>query len=360
MIKIWNRLIGRAGRAAGMATLAMLVFSAGAAAQTTSSPAATSPAELDVRLQAQIRALAKAQSAVVGLRAVAVEDALSNRSLGRQRNGSGVLIDGDGSLVLTIGYLILEAEQVAIELNDGRIFPGSVAAYDQASGFGLVQALTPLPRPAVPLGQSAALTTDDPLMIASGGRAGDVSLARLVSRRPFTGYWEYHIDTALFTAPPRADHSGAALFNADGELLGIGSLVVNDAAGPGQPPVIGNMFVPVDLLRPILAELRDQGASATSRRAWLGLNCVEREGGVRVVRVTRDSPADAAGMLPGDQIVSIDGVPVTALEMFYKTLWRGDPPNRTINLEVLRDGSARTITIQATDRRHTLRRAHGI
>ena len=347
------------------AALTAFILAAGAGAQQpTATPApanAEAPAgELDARLQAQIRALARAQSAVVGLRSIAVEDAQSSRSLGRQRSGSGVLIDDDGGLVLTIGYLVLEAEQVDIELDDGRIFPGRVTAYDQASGFGLVQPLAPLPRPAVPLGQASTITLDDPLMIASGGRSGDLSLARLVSRRPFTGYWEYHIESALFTVPPRGDHSGAALFNADGELLGIGSLVVNDAGGPQRPALAGNMFVPVDLLRPILAELRDQGASANSRRAWLGLNCVEVDGAVRVARVTSDGPADAAGLKAGDQIVRIDGVPVAALDMLYKTLWRGESPDREVRLDIVRDGTAQTISVQATDRSHTFRRARGI
>ena len=205
-----------------------------------------------------------------------------------------MVIGADG-LVLTIGYLILEADHVDLVDGNGRHLPARVVAYDLASGFGLLQALAPLPLEPVPLGVSAAVKGDEPLLIASGGDDGDLSLARMVSRRPFSGYWEYHIDGALFTAPARTDHSGAGLFNAEGELVGIGSLVVTDAAGNATMPVRGNMFVPVDLLKPILAEMRASGASRASTRPWLGLNCVEYGGHVRVIRLTAGQPGRGRG-----------------------------------------------------------------
>lgn len=323
---------------------------------------ATAPADEphQAELQAKARALARAHAAVVGLRSVAVDDAVSIRSLGRQRQGSGVVIDDEGSLVLTIGYLVLEAEQVEIQLDGGRSYPARVVAYDQATGFGLVQSLAPLPLPAAPLGRSSALDTHEPLMIASGGSGGDLSLARLVSRRAFSGYWEYHIEGALFTAPPRGDHSGAGLFNADGELLGIGSLVVADALGQDGAPMTGNMFVPIDLLKPILGELRERGSSRLSHRPWMGVNCVARDGEVRVLRVTDDSPAEAAGLRPGDHIVAIDGTPVASLEAFYKALWAGTSPEREVRLDVRRAGEGRAVTVQAVDRERSLRKAQGI
>lgn len=335
---------------------AMLLAATGSAPAAAQGPATGD--EAAAALEAKLRALARAKAAVVVLKTTAVEDAVSIRTLGRERQGSGVVIDDDGELVLTIGYLVLEAEQVQIELGDGRVYPARTLAYDQASGFGLVQALTALPVPGAPLGRSTELDANEPLMVASG--AGQLSLARLVSKRAFSAYWEYHLDSALFTVPPRTDHSGAGLFNADGELLGIGSLVVNDTLGPGLPPMPGNLFVPIDLLKPILGELRTLGSSRSSQRAWLGLSCSERNGEVRVMRVTEDGPADAAGLQPGDQILAIDGSEVKGLEGFYKRLWTGEVPNREVRLEIRRAGEQQTVRVQATDRRHALRRAQGI
>jgi S1-C subfamily serine protease len=236
-----------------------------------------------------------------------------------------------------------------------------VVAYDVATGFGLVQALTPLPLTPVPLGDSAALRQGEPAMVVSGGDSGAVSLAQVVSRRPFAGYWEYQLDQAVFTAPPRTDHSGAALFNAEGELVGVGSLLVADALGDGadgRHP--GNMFVPVELLKPILAELRRNGTTAASRRAWLGVNCIERDGELRVLRVSEDSPAAEAGLRPGDRIERIDGAGVASLEQLWKHLWSGGQAEREVRLDVRRGGELQTVTVHSVDRMTTLSKAEGI
>ena len=350
----------RAGAIAWLALAAWLAPAAeGLAAEAT--PAAPASARVltaasdGALLRARQQALARANAAVIGIEVLALEDARSVATLGRARQGSGVLIGADG-LVLTIGYLVLEADHVVLALPDERRVPARVVAYDLATGFGLLQALAPLGLQPAPLGASASVASDEPLMIASGGDDGDLSLARLVSRRPFSGYWEYHIEDALFTAPVRTDHSGAGLFNADGELVGIGSLVVADAGGAEPANVRGNMFVPIDLLKPILGELRTRGASQQSTRPWLGLNCAEVGGQVRVLRLTPGSPAEAAGLEQGDAIVAVDGVPVGALEAFYKTLWRAGSAERDIALDIKRGDRALTLNVHAVDRMKTLSR----
>jgi serine protease Do len=329
-----------------------------ALAQAPGAPEATSPA-LDA---VQMRALERATRAVVGLRATAVEGARSARSLGPQREGSGIVIDGD--LVLTIGYLILEAESVFLLPDDGRRVPARVVAYDLATGFGLVRALVPLRVEPASLASAppAGIGTSEPLVIASGGEDGQISLARLLSRRAFSGYWEYHIEGALFTGPARRDHSGAGLFNARGELLGVGSLFVGDAAGTGGAATPGNMFVPVDLLRPILGELRERGSSSASTRAWLGISCAERDDGVLILRVNDDSPAEVAGLAPGDQILAIDGQAVTSLAVLWKALWAGGRPERPVTLDIRRRGQSQnqTVVVHTVDRAKTLRRPEGI
>ncbi len=319
--------------------------------------AASAADEPDTKARQQ--ALERAAAAVVGVQALAVDQARSASTLGRNRLGSGVVI-GDDGLVLTIGYLILEAEQVLLVTDDERRIPARVVAYDLASGFGLVRALVPLGLAPVALGSAGLLADEEPLMAVNGGDDGSVSATRLVSRRAFSGYWEYHVDGALFTSPPMAAHSGAGLFNGAGELVGIGSLFVADARGPGTPRLPGNMFVPVDLLRGKLPELLSTGRSRESERAWLGINCVEVDGRIRVVRVSEDSPADVAGLEVGDTILSIDGLAVASLEKLWKRLWTGPTAERAVKLDILRGGRPQTVTVQAVDRAKTLRRAEGV
>jgi serine protease Do len=342
-----------------LACVARVVSLGLAAALVSAAALAATDAATATDIDAKSRALARAHAAVVGVQATAVDDARSVETLGHHRQGTGVVIGADG-LVLTIGYLILEADHVDLVLEGDRKLPARVVAYDLASGFGLLQPLIPVTVDPVRLGVSAEVSNEEMLMVASGGESGGVSLARMVSRRAFSGYWEYHIDGALFTAPPRTDHSGAGLFNANGELIGIGSLLVSDASGPGKPRLPGNMFVPIDLLKPILAELRERGASRSSTRAWLGLTSVEQDGAVRVVRTSRDSPAEQAGLQPGDRIVSIDGTRVDGLEGLYKALWHSDKAQREVVLEIQRDGEARTLRVLSVDRMQTLSRPKGI
>jgi serine protease Do len=311
-------------------------------------------------LEVQSRALQRASDAVVGLTAKAVEDARSSATLGVQRQGSGVVISADG-LVLTIGYLILEAEDVEITTDDGRQLPARVVAFDLATGFGLVQALVPMKLEPAPLGDAAGLNEQSPVVVVSGGQAGAVSMARLVSRRPFSGNWEYHIDGAIFTAPARRDHSGAGLFNDQGELIGIGSLWVADALGmPGVPRQQGNLFVPVDLLKPVLQDMRARGVGPDSQRAWLGLQAGETAAGLRVLRVNEDSPADVAGLEAGDTILAIDGQEVRTLEALWKRLWTGGPPERDVQLQVLRQGRPLAVTVHSVDRMKALKRPGGV
>jgi serine protease Do len=320
--------------------------------------AAAPPTELEL----QSRALERASQAVVGVQVLALEDARSVATLGRIRQGSGVVIGAD-DLVLTIGYLVLEADQIQLVLDDARTVPARVVGYDLATGFGLLQALAPLRIAAAPLGGSRSVSNDESLLVASGGDSGQLSMARLVSRRSFAGFWEYRIDEALFTAPARTDHSGAGLFNSRGELVGIGSLVVADARadtrgeGPRQP---GNMFVPTDLLQPILGELRTRGMSSASRRAWLGVNCVEQSGVLHVVRVSRDSPAEASGLQIGDRILAIDGTAVTTLDALWTRLWSGGPAERDVTLDIERDGTRQNVGLRSVDRAQAIARASGV
>jgi serine protease Do len=326
--------------------------------------AATQPSS---PVQTQIDALSRASAAVVGVQVTVTEGARSARSLGQQRTGSGVVIGADG-LMLTIGYLMLEAQQIEIVTQEGKTLPAVAVAYDIATGFGLLKPLLPLRgvKP-VNLASPKDVKTGEPLMVVTGatadGQDSDVSMTQLVSKRSFSGTWEYHIDSALFTSPPvtagSGNHSGAPLFNQRGELLGIGSLLVADALGENKR-VPGNMFVPVDLLKPILAELQRSGSSRQSHRPWLGLTSSEQGGRVQIVRVSQDSPAEAAGLAPGDVVLAVDDSKVTSLEGFYKKLWARSAPDAPVTLTVLQGVDIKTVVLTPQDRMLSLKRPAGI
>lgn len=309
--------------------------------------------------QETIEAITRALDAVVGVQVTATEGAQSARTLGPRRTGSGVVIGPDG-LILTIGYLILEADSIQLTTRDGHVIPASSVAYDKATGFGLVRALLPL-RGIAPaaLGSASDIEASTPLVAAAGGEDAAIGVTRLVSARPFSGNWEYHIDSALFTSPPLRNHSGAALFNGRGELLGIGSLFVANAMG-GERRLAGNMFVPVDLLKPVLAEMQQTGSTRVSHRPWLGLSSMEDGGRLQVVRVSREGPAYQAGLAPGDVLLAIDGEKVSTLEGFYKKLWSRPEPEGEVRLTVLKGSEIRQVTVRAVDRMKTMRKPLGI
>lgn len=355
----------RAGRLAvalllGLAGSGLVGLPAQAAAPARPSPPAAAAPRESPADEVQLAALRRALGAVVALRVSATEGAPTARTLGEERSGSGVVIDADG-LILTIGYLLLEAQTIEITTHDERRVPARQVAYDQATGFGLVQPLVPLPRlEAVPLGSVAGLEMGDALMVSTGGEGGvEVGVVRMVDRRPFSGYWEYHIEQALFTAPPVPNHSGAAVFNRKGELLGIGSLFVADAPGIGRV-MPGNMFVPVDLLSPVLAEMRTTGSTRASHRPWLGVSSQLLDGAVRIIRVERGGPAQMAGVLVGDTVLEVDGAPVDSLESFYKKVWTRASPEDEVELTLRQGEEVRKIRVKAIDRMQTLRKPRGI
>ncbi|HET9403726.1 MAG TPA: S1C family serine protease [Burkholderiales bacterium] len=323
--------------AVGMLACAALGFAAPLGTQdkpAAAPPAAQAPSELT------IDALS-----VVKVRSKAVANARSGRSLGPQREGTGVVIDSEG-LVLTIGYLIVEAETVELSTADGRSIPATVVAYDYATGFGLLKALRPLPVRPVQFGQSASIGERELVLIV--GFDG-VAPAYVVSRRPFIGYWEYLLDEAIYTAPATVNWSGAALLNREGKLLGIGSLVVGDAMGT-RTQVPGNMFVPIDLLKPMLGDLIATGKSSARPRPWIGINTQEVQGNVIVTRVSPEGPAESASIRMGDVIVGIGGQPIKGQADFYTRMWKTGEAGVDIPLDVLRGGRVENVTVKSIDR----------
>ena len=291
-------------------------------------------------------------SSVVMLQAGIPDDAFTASLLGTERAGHGVIINDDG-LVLTIGYLITEADKVWLVGANGVASEAHVVAYDQATGFGLVQALQPLDLPVIDLGSSSDLNVGDPVILAGfGGRGASIN-ARVISKRSFAGYWEYLLDEAIFTAPGHPNWGGAALIGEDGTLRGIGSLAIQQGAA-GEPMVDGNMIVPIDLLKPILDDLRTLGRTRKPPRPWLGMYTTEADGRLIVTGLAVNGPAHDAGVEVGDFVTAVGDTKVADLATLYRTYWAMGDPGIEVPLTVLREGERINVAIRSIDRAELL------
>jgi S1-C subfamily serine protease len=295
--------------------------------------------------------LSVALKSVVGIRCSIPEDAFTASALGTRREGSGVVIRDDG-LVLTIGYLITEAEEVWLTTQGGRVIPAHAFAYDQETGFGLVQALDHLNLPAVAFGDATAADTGDAVVLADG--VGHVVQATIVARQEFAGYWEYLLDKAIFTAPAHPSWGGAALIGEDGKLLGIGSLHLHVAQGNATSEV--NMIVPVDLLPPILDDLLSRGRVEKPPRPWLGAFSAEDNGKVVVMSVIDGGPAAKAGMRAGDVISDVQDGEVDDLADFYRKFWATGPAGSEVPIRVVRNGREAWLRVRSSDRNAFLKK----
>ena len=287
-------------------------------------------------------------AAIVTVQARALPDARSAATLGTEREGTGVVI-GKGGLILTIGYLIVEADDVKIVDDQGRARPARVVGYDHNTGFGLVQPIAPFDVAPLKLGDSSKLAESDPVLIVNHSGRDEATRAVVVSRRPFTGSWEYLLDGAIFTSPPAMNWSGAALIGTDGSLLGVGSLIVRDASD-GNPQLPGNMFVPIDALKPILSDLIKTGRRAGPARPWLGVSADEIQGRLVVGRVSPEGPADRAGVQNGDIILAVGGEGVRSQAEFYRKVWGRGAAGSEIPLRILQGIDVREIKVRSIDR----------
>jgi S1-C subfamily serine protease len=294
-----------------------------------------------------------ALSAVVGLRTIIPADAFTAETLGTERAGHGVLIRGNG-LVLTIGYLITEAQTIWINLSDGRAVPGHVIGYDQETGLGLVQALAKLDMPTLEIGQSSAASVGERVVVGgAGGRARSVA-ARIVARQEFAGYWEYVLDEAIFTAPSHPNWGGTALIGPAGNLLGIGSLQLQHVLDKGQPQNI-NMMVPIDLLNPIFDDLMNTGRRSGPPRPWLGLYATEVENRLVVVGLADRGPAKKADLRQGDILLTIAGKEVNDLASFFRRIWAQGQAGVDVPLTIYRDGETMDVRVKSSERNRFLK-----
>jgi S1-C subfamily serine protease len=297
--------------------------------------------------------LERALSTIVSVRTQIPEDAMTAKILGTERVGHGVLIRENG-LIVTIGYLVTEAETIWIVDNKGGATPGHTVAYDQETGFGLIQALGRLDLPALELGSSADVSQGESVVLAGhGGRENAIS-AQVQAKREFAGYWEYLLDEGIFTAPPHPTWGGAGLIGCDGTLRGIGSLFVQQVISGGDP-VNGNMVVPIDILKPIMDELLTYGRTQKPARPWLGMTTTEMDDALVVAGVTEGGPAQRADVRVGDFVLGVGGQSVKELAEMFRRVWATGEAGVCIPLTLSRDGEMLDLTVQSVNRSDLLK-----
>jgi S1-C subfamily serine protease len=290
---------------------------------------------------------ARAIDAMVSITAQIPEDAMSAGLLGTERVGHGVRIRDDG-LIATIGYVVHEAETVWIASRSGAV-PGFVVGYDFDSGFALVKPTMALRGPLMEIGSAAALAVGDAVSVVGSGGPDQVIEAYVVAKQEFAGRWEYVLDQAIFTAPPHESWSGAALVDGDGRLCGLGSLVIQNFEIKGKTSTV-NMFVPIELLMPIVDEVCEHGRRLAAPRPWLGMLVQDDQQDLTIVGVYRNCPADKAGLRPGDVVVGIDDEPVAGLANMFRRIWKLGSAGVEVPMRVMRDMEKIDIVVRSADR----------
>jgi S1-C subfamily serine protease len=287
-------------------------------------------------------------NAIIKVKATIPQDASTARILGTEREGNGVVINDKGH-ILTIGYLILEAEAIEVIGAQGDPVKASFVAYDYKTGFGILRADPPLSVKPLKLGQSSQLKEGDPILMVGFGGSEAVLGSRVISRKEFAGYWEYLLEDAIYTTPPYPNYGGAALLDRNGNLLGIGS-IFTQLTVPGMGIMPCNMSVPIDLLKPILADLIDIGRSSKPPQPWLGVHADETHGRVFIIRVTPGGPAEKAGIKAGDIILAVNQTPVKSLADFFRHIWALGPAGVKVPLSILQETQIRDISVHSADR----------
>jgi S1-C subfamily serine protease len=297
---------------------------------------------------AQNASLEDLLGAVVQVKTFINPDGRTVENLGQSREGSGVVIDDNG-LILTIGYLMVEAHSAEIRTASGKAVPADIVGYDYESGFGLLRTIEPLKIKPMPIGKSADVKERERLLIASFGGQASVLPVNVISIREFAGSWEYLLNDAIFTGPPHPAWSGAALINREGKLVGVGSLIVGNTTGRVDNTP-GNMFVPIDKLTPVLADLIADGRPSGAARPWLGITTTEARGRLVVGQVTPGGPAEKAGISRGDEIVGVNGVAAKTLAEFYRQIWAQGAAGVTVPLDVIQNNNSRRVEVPSMNR----------
>ena len=205
----------------------------------------------------------------------------------------------------------------------------------------------------LPIGSSAAARIGDQVVVGgAGGRTRSVA-SQIVAKQEFAGYWEYLLDEAIFTHPAHPNWGGTGLISSRGELIGIGSLQLERERDGNSEHV--NMIVPIDLLRPVLDDLRKFGRVNKPARPWLGMYSTEIDDRVVVIGISGKGPAARAELKTGDVILAVKGEKVTSQTGFYRKLWSLGPAGVDVPLTIHHEGVTFDVTLASIDRARLLK-----
>ena len=286
-------------------------------------------------------------NSIVSIDSKIPKNARTAEILGTFRQGSGVIIDNKN--ILTIGYIVIEASEIVISFYDGKKIPGKLTGYDHETGFGIISPIVETKLNSLSLGDSDKIGLDDLLFILPSFERGVGSIAKMVSRRPFVGWWEYYLENPIYTIPINQGWAGAPLVNSNGEILGIGSLYVSDSAIPGVISP-GNMFVPINIIKPILNDLKKYGQRKSNFRPYIGLSSNDISGKIIVTRISKDGPSEKAGIKVNDVIISVNKKSVKNLKELYKIIWENNDIGQIIDIEIKRKNQNKIIKVKSINR----------
>ena len=283
----------------------------------------------------------------MALRSLVPDSAMTAELLGTERNSHAVQISADG-LLLTVGYSVIEANEIWLTNRKGQTSEAIILAQDYDSGIALLKPASPIGLHFFETATNHILKAGEELFIAASEEEELVPVT-LNSVGEYSGRWEYLLERALFTLPLYERWSGAALLNSQGQLCGIGSLALGmqNSEGYIEP---GNMFIPVDLVTPHLHFLQSHGKKPGQLRPWLGTLIEEHNAEIFIVGIYHGAPAALAGVRPGDIIKAVNGIPVTSVADFLRTMWRQSTAGEEIPLLLSNGKDSREVILESTDR----------
>lgn len=286
--------------------------------------------------------------AIVTVKTTVPDNARTAKSLGTEREGSGVVIDANG-LIATVGYILAEATTASVSFSDGQTEEAEIVAFDEATGLGLLRTQSDVATIPISLGQSADLKSEQTVLIVPAAGESEAKGVKIGKVERFTSGWEFMINDAIHTYPPSTSFSGAALVSEKAELLGIGALVTIDIDIDPKVRVPGNIFVPIDSLKAVLGELLTAGRSSQSRKPWLGLDTKQTKKGVVVSSVIDEGPAQKSGIQSGDIIVAVDQAKIKNMGDLFEKIWSSFEAGDKVHLLIIRGDQYANVPVDTID-----------